>query len=295
MVTGSMRSMRIRVSRRANLSSFQDLSMRHPLANESYSDSPSRSRLERLLQGAHSAAVLAHRLKMLDIEAAHRLAWYRSHFNPDQPRVPAGHPDGGQWTSDGSPGAPSPVRLAALDPTRAFAGLIKSDAAPGGIKVWTKYAEAKDADSVPGKSDVDPDTAADVKLVEQTTDILHKVVLAVATAVIRRPGSTPREFGTDVHIAFANAVRFMNLPGIGQKGVEQSFDKDGETRYGKDGSIRTDVVLRNPQGVIIAIYDLKTGNAIIRPSRARELRAKTGSGPEVPVIELHAVRGPAYK
>jgi hypothetical protein len=38
---------------------------------------------------------------MLDIEAQHRLAWHGSHFNRDQPRVPAGHPDGGQWTKGG--------------------------------------------------------------------------------------------------------------------------------------------------------------------------------------------------
>ena len=69
-------------------------------------------------------------------------------------------------------------------------------------------------------------------------------------------------------------------------------DKEGEARYGKDGSIRTDVVLRNDERSIIAIYDLKTGNATIRPSRATELRAMTGADSDVPVIELHSVRGP---
>ena len=77
--------------------------------------------------------------------------------------------------------------------------------------------------------------------------------------------------------------------------MEQSFDKDDLAKYGQDGSIRTDVVLRNARGIIIAIYDLKTGNAIIAPPRARELRAMTRVGPDVPVIELHAVRGPAYR
>jgi hypothetical protein len=77
--------------------------------------------------------------------------------------------------------------------------------------------------------------------------------------------------------------------------VEQSFDKDGLAKYGADGSIRTDVVLRNARDIIIAIYDLKTGNAIIRPSRARELREMTDAGPNVPVIELHAVRGLRYR
>jgi hypothetical protein len=39
---------------------------------------------------------------MLNIEAKHRLAQYHSHFNPNQPRVPAGHSDGGQWTTVGA-------------------------------------------------------------------------------------------------------------------------------------------------------------------------------------------------
>ena len=60
------------------------------------SDELSHSHLERLLRGAHDAALLSHRLALLDIEAKHRLARYHSYFHPDQPRVPAGHPDGGQ-------------------------------------------------------------------------------------------------------------------------------------------------------------------------------------------------------
>lgn len=75
--------------------------MHSPFANHPETDGPSGTRLRGLLQGASGAAVLLHKLKMLDIEAAHRFAWHRSHFNPDQPRVPAGHPDGGQWTTDG--------------------------------------------------------------------------------------------------------------------------------------------------------------------------------------------------
>jgi hypothetical protein len=66
------------------------------------SDDLSHARLERLLRGAQDAATLRHRLALMDIEAQHRLAWHRSHFDPNQPRVPAGHPDGGQWTRTAS-------------------------------------------------------------------------------------------------------------------------------------------------------------------------------------------------
>jgi len=56
---------------------------------------------DRLLLDANNAAALAHKLRLIKIEADHRLAWYRSHFDPDQPRVPAGHSDGGQWDARG--------------------------------------------------------------------------------------------------------------------------------------------------------------------------------------------------
>jgi len=65
-------------------------------------DAAARARTERLLQGASDAAALRHRLALIDAEAQHRLAQHRSHYNPDQPRVPKGHPDGGQWTDTGS-------------------------------------------------------------------------------------------------------------------------------------------------------------------------------------------------
>jgi hypothetical protein len=267
--------------------------MRHPFSdiykNDALSDDDSSARIERLLRGANDAAALRHRLALIDIEGAHRLAAYHSHFNPNQPRVPKGHHDGGQWTRVGG----GFQRLAALGAAPARDRLIMSDAAPGGIRVWTQYAELKDRDAVQDGTNVD--SAADAGLIERTTELLHKVVLQVAGSVIRRPGSTPRDFGTAVHTEFARAVRALNLPGIGRDGVEQSFDADGLAHWGADGSIRTDVVLRNRKGIIIAIYDLKTGDAIIRPSRAKELRTITRAGSDVPVIELHAVRGPVNR
>jgi hypothetical protein len=167
-----------------------------------------------------------------------------------------------------------------VDLTSAAARLVINDATPEGVRAWAQYAEIADQKS--------RDDAA----VTRTTIVLHSTVLQVSATVVRRADVSPREYGTEVHYAFAATVRAMNLPGIGVTGVEQSFDREGEARYGKDGSIRTDVVLRNEEGQIIAIYDLKTGNATIRPPRAEELRAMTKAGPDVPVIELHSTRGP---
>jgi hypothetical protein len=78
------------------------------------SDAISRARSERLSLDAKNAATLRHKLALMDITVQH-IAGHRSHLNPDQPRVPAGNPDGGQWTSVG--GATG-SRLAAADKPR---------------------------------------------------------------------------------------------------------------------------------------------------------------------------------
>ncbi len=74
------------------------------------SDEIAQARAQRLLSGAQAA--LRHALAFRDMDALHRIALQRSHFNPNQPRVPAGNPDGGQWTSEGGGVG---TRLAAAD------------------------------------------------------------------------------------------------------------------------------------------------------------------------------------
>lgn len=87
-----------------------------PASEVNLSNAPSRARTERLRSDANDARVLVHRLALADIEVKQRLAQHRSHFNSQQPRVPAGNPDGGQWTSTGADG--SGIRLAAADKPR---------------------------------------------------------------------------------------------------------------------------------------------------------------------------------
>ena len=89
-------------------------------------------------------------------------------------------------------------------------------------------------------------------------------------------------------------VRFAGLEGIGPNDVEHSFRDRASATFGEPGSVRTDVVLRNAAGDVIAIYDVKTGGAKLTPGRVRELRNKTGVGPNVPIIELHVLRGARF-
>ena len=104
------------------------------------------------------------------------------------------------------------------------------------------------------------------------------------------PNLTPQEYGKLVHEEFADDVRTAVLPGIAYDDLETTFP-DG--RYGTPDSIRTDVVLRNDDGDIIAIYDVKTGRGLGQ-ARVDQLRAKTGAADETPVIELK-FEGPLLK
>lgn len=84
------------------------------------------------------------------------------------------------------------------------------------------------------------------------------------------------------------------MPGVGD--IERTFSlDDADPSYGAVGSIRTDLTLRNIQGEIIAIYDVKTGDARMSHARANELRLKTGAAAGAPVFELNVTRGVSRK
>jgi len=118
--------------------------------------------------------------------------------------------------------------------------------------------------------------------IDRTTERLLSVL--VDTVQSLGPGAGPI-FGIRAHVEFGRRIKELNIPGIREKGVEQSFSLGGAADYGLEGSIRTDVVLRDREGIPIAVYDLKTGNARLTPSRVREIRDALGR-PDIPVIEL---------
>jgi hypothetical protein len=106
---------------------------------------------------------------------------------------------------------------------------------------------------------------------------------------------SPSRWGIAVHFAFATQVRLAGLPGIAPSDVETTFSLIPGARYGSKDSVRTDVVLRNDVGDIIAIYDVKTGDADLNEDRVNELLAKTRAAPGTPVIQLHLTYGPSRK
>ena len=119
---------------------------------------------------------------------------------------------------------------------------------------------------------------------------------AALDLVDRVPGMSPQQYGTALHHAFAAAVRLQAAMGGGNFDVETTFGAiDGQHYYGAKGSIRTDVILGNDIGDVVAIYDVKTGDAGLSASRIRELRAKVGVGFNVPIIQLSTRTGISIK
>jgi len=209
----------------------------------------------------------------------------KANFNPNQPRVPAGNPDGGQWTSEGGttyiavPSQSRPVRLA--DASNVIGSPVLSDATPDPIVPGSVYAQTQ--------INIDPSALTGISRIDEMTRTLTRTL---ATVVDTLPEGFGPGYGTIVHVEFAKAVRAQSLPGVE---VETTFSLLPGARYGSKDSIRTDVILRNDGGDITAIYDVKTGGAIIEPERAIELRAKSGVGINVPIIELNVRRGVMLK
>lgn len=158
---------------------------------------------------------------------------------------------------------------------------------------WTDTGTGDDVD-VTGSTTVITNEArtGDVRIDSITNKLIEKLADIVDVIPDDVPGFL---YGTQVHTAFSRAVRESGIPGVE---VEGSF-KDGAplSSYGLFGSIRTDVVLRgyDDAGQVIAVWDVKTGNATLGPSRLSQLRTQIGIGIDVPIIELSVDRGVMIK
>lgn len=102
-------------------------------------------------------------------------------------------------------------------------------------------------------------------------------------------------YGIRVHSAFAEALRTSGLAWLDTETTW--FGGLSTFEYGLEGSIRTDVIMRahDDAGPVIAVWDVKTGNATLGPSRVEDIRRQVGVGPSVPVIELNVRRGVMIK
>lgn len=123
------------------------------------------------------------------------------------------------------------------------------------------------------------------KQIDSITDKILNVLDNVLAKVWPWYGAS---YGTFVHSSAANILREMNIPAIGERGIEQSFSFGDLVRYGLSDSVRTDVVLRNDNtDEILAVWDIKTSNERLRPKRVAKIRKNLNISDDVPVIEAH--------
>ncbi|WP_447675872.1 hypothetical protein [Methylobacterium sp. M6A4_1b] len=97
--------------------------------------------------------------------------------------------------------------------------------------------------------------------IDLAADRLIDVVKDVVAKVGPGRGSVCR---TVIHSEAAKLISHYDLPDVGPRGVGQSFSMGDLVRYGLDGSIRTDAILRDGRTVaapILAVFDIKTGGA----------------------------------
>lgn len=218
-------------------------------------------------------------------------------YRPDQARVPAGSREGGQWTSEGGGGD-----LGSGGGGIGEIGTFNADENTGSVNVSADAANAEphstsafDIEFVGSRTSVTIDYSralTGISTIDDTTKRLSETLGDTMARVEFIRDWTPSVYGTAVHVDFAAQVKSQGLRGVE---VEQSFFEKAPGGYGEAGSVRTDVLLRNDTGDIIAIYDVKTGGAVLTSGRVRELREKTGVGISVPIIELQVNRGATIK
>src|SRR5262249_21194402 len=139
----------------------------------------------------------------------------QSKYSPDQPRVPAGNPDGGQWTTDD--GAISAAASGMNSSTVLIdAGNASEDDSSDPLQPHVQFVASRVtidyAQALTGISTIDDTTKKLTETLAHTMQIMDFI-----------PTWSPQQYGTAVHVAFGTAVRFAGFPGIGSDDVEQSF------------------------------------------------------------------------
>ena len=82
-------------------------------------------------------------------------------------------------------------------------------------------------------------------------------------------------FGTRMHKLLRDEVEAAKIPGVT---AEESFIDGKAANYGEIGTIRTDVLLRDASGKIVAVWDWKTGmNLSMSPARIRDIQEGVGT------------------
>jgi hypothetical protein len=139
---------------------------------------------------------------------------HRIKFNPNQPRVPAGQSEGGQWTTSvGSDASASSQNTRRVDVSARPFGTPVNAAKPEIQPIASRKIVTLDySRALTGISTIDNATKTLSESLAQTMERVDFI-----------PEWTPQVYETAVHVDFAARVRLQGIPGISPEDVEQSF------------------------------------------------------------------------
>jgi hypothetical protein len=231
-------------------------------------------------------------------------------YDPNQPRVSAGHSDGGQWTSLGSSGAGS-GRIDAGEQPLVQQARIDRLIRPvqRGIEAALALFAALSARNTPDRRAVLEFNAREFRLGESgdlgrpNVSLLNRDQVRNAcprlgevqdrtnraTAFVRASGGimSPQQFGTAVHTNLKRQIDRLNDRNFR---AEVSYLKNQIENYGKKDSIRIDVLEKLGNGTV-CVYDIKTGRSGLSPTRMVEIVKNVfGAFPEAHRIIVSEVR-----
>jgi RHS repeat-associated protein len=116
-----------------------------------------------------------------------------------------------------------------------------------------------------------------------TTSTKNALVSAAKSAVSQMgPGKGPA-YGSKVHSVFRREVDALGLSGVK---TEVSYLNGVPVPWGTPGSVRLDAVQYGTAGDLLAVFDLKTGGAVLSPSRANSIFANLPPGPKPPITVI---------
>lgn len=224
-------------------------------------------------------------------------------FDPNQPRVPKGDSDGGQWTAEGigdalaseqSGESDKPVQLAYLGPAIGAAARVAQKGFEAGLALFTWLSARNHIDSTavialpaqefrPGDDLSSPPVQVGQLTDEELGQACPKVnevqsmTDASAASLDKANYNSPANYGTAVHTKLRDAVRNLNDPDLrAEVSLLKTLQETGsvpavqETVYGRRNSIRVDV-LENAGGGTVCVYDIKTGTGGLSPLRVAEI------------------------
>jgi hypothetical protein len=222
---------------------------------------------------------------------------YSNHFDPNQPRAPAGSPGGGQWVSGGgsllhdaqyAPPSRTSPRI-----TGRIGALIQ-----GGRMAWDAYNRwAEHQESYPNDGSaraiiefenreyrpVEGGQVLDIvgtKLLtrEETRiacprldEVQSRVDRIDAKVRMDYPNLSAQQHGTAVHVILSNEIKAQGDPDFrAEVSILKSAAARYEASYGERGTVRIDI-LERADLVTACIYDLKTGKAGLSAARSIEI------------------------